>query len=66
MIALNLYFVITARHTEYGEGNVFSLSVNRGGGGVPVVKIFATRCPTDLAGVGGGTCSLDFCHQISH
>ena len=40
--------IITARHTEYDEGYVFSLSVHRGG--VPVVQNFATRCPTDLLG----------------
>ena len=48
--------IFTARHTEYDEGYVFSLSVR--GGGVPVVQNFATRCPTDL--LGGGTVVQNF------
>ena len=39
---------ISARHTEYDEGYVFSLSVHRGR--VPVVQNYAIRCPTDQAG----------------
>ena len=40
-------------HTKYGEGNVFSLSVH-GGGHLPVVQDFATRCQEVRCGGGGG------------
>ena len=55
--------LITARHTEYDEGYVFSLSVHRRDpcnfstrcptdlASLPVVQIFATRCPTYPGGV---------------
>ena len=47
------------------EGYVFSISVFPQGGGLPVVQNFVTRYPTVLVRE-GGTCSSEFCHQMSH
>ena len=63
---LNYFYVqkepiVTARGTVVRRRLCFHFVCR---GGVPVVQTFATRCPTDLAW--GGTCSSDFCHQMSH